>query len=481
MSQPSPESSVRIEQLLERAAARAPEKAALIYGERVWTYGALRAEVDRRALALISAGLRPGTVIAATERVTDEVVIAFLAACRADITFLHLSPTFAVSEIATLARRGGATCILTAHGEPHTALPDLATLPVNVPDTSPVGTVSGLARGSFDSIAALQVTSDTTRGTAKLVRQSHHMHTWLCATPTWWEIPEGVYYLPRPNALAIRLLAVALGLGATVVLSDTTEPRQMEREMAMHRVTSLWAVPAIVHLLTEHRSSPTAAFALQFVRTSTAPLSQRVQYAAAQRYGATIVQEYGSAEGGSMIGTPQGTPVGSIGKPYPGVAVRLVDVQGNDVPDGSIGELIVQSPGLMEGYLDDSEAEAQTLREGWLWTGDLAYRDAAAFSFLAGRRTLRINVGGFKVAPEEVEMVLMQHPAVREVAVLGMPDAIRGEVVRAIIVPNGTPPTIAALRAYCHRRLAGYKVPRRWEFRDALPRSPLGKILRQNL
>jgi len=146
MSQPSPESSVRIEQLLERAAARAPEKAALIYGERVWTYGALRAEVDRRALALISAGLRPGTVIATTERVTDEVVIAFLAACRADITFLHLSPTFAVSEIATLARRGGATCILTAHGEPHTALPDLAILPVNVPDTSPVSEVGGLAR-----------------------------------------------------------------------------------------------------------------------------------------------------------------------------------------------------------------------------------------------------------------------------------------------------------------------------------------------
>ena len=249
----------------------------------------------------------------------------------------------------------------------------------------------------------------------------------------------------------------------------------------MHRVTSLWAVPAIVHLLTEHRSSPTAAFALQFVRTSAAPLSQRVQHAAAQRYGATIVQEYGSAEGSSMIGTPEGTPVGSIGKPYPGVAVRLVDAQGNDVPDGSIGELIVQSPGLMEGYLDDPEAEAETLREGWLWTGDLASRDAAGFYFLVGRRTLRINVGGFKVAPEEVEMVLMQHPAVREVAVLGMPDAIRGEVVRAVIVPNGTPPTIAALRAYCHRRLAGYKVPRRWEFRDALPRSPLGKILRQNL
>ena len=165
----------------------------------------------------------------------------------------------------------------------------------------------------------------------------------------------------------------------------------------------------------------------------------------------------------------------------PNVAVRLVDAQRNDVPDGSVGEIIVQSPGLMEGYLDDPEAKAQTLREGWLWTGDLAYRDAAGFYFLVGRRTLRINVGGFKVAPEEVEMVLMQHPAVREVAVLGMPDAIRGEVVRAIIVPSDTPPTIAALRAYCHRRLAGYKVPRRWEFRDALPRSPLGKILRRDL
>ena len=112
-------------------------------------------EVNRWAHALISAGLRPGTVIATAERVTDEVVIVFLAACRTDITFLHLSPTLAVSEITTLAQRGGATRILTAHGEPHTALPDLATLPVNVPDTSPVGAVGGLAHGSFDTIAAI--------------------------------------------------------------------------------------------------------------------------------------------------------------------------------------------------------------------------------------------------------------------------------------------------------------------------------------
>lgn len=97
------------------------------------------------------------------------------------------------------------------------------------------------------------------------------------------------------------------------------------------------------------------------------------------------------------------------------------------------------------------------------------------------RRALRINVGGLKVAPEEVEAVLAQHPAVREVVALAMPDAARGEVVRVVIVPEGAPPSVGALRRYCRERLAGYKVPRRWEFRNDLPRSPLGKVPRHDL
>ena len=136
---------------------------------------------------------------------------------------------------------------------------------------------------------------------------------------------------------------------------------------------------------------------------------------------------------------------------------------------------------MMRGYLDDAEATARVLTDGWLRTGDLAWRDAKGRFFLAGRAALRISVGGLKVSPEEVEAVLRQHPAVRDVVVLGAPDATRGEIVRAVIVPAVPPPRVAELRRFCRERLAGYKVPRRWEFRDDLPRSPLGKPLRSAL
>ncbi|MFN8511819.1 MAG: AMP-binding protein [Chloroflexia bacterium] len=184
-----------------------------------------------------------------------------------------------------------------------------------------------------------------------------------------------------------------------------------------------------------------------------------------------------------MMASPvTGTPPGSVGKPNPGVEVRLLDDAGNEVAEGTTAEMVVRSPSMMLGYLDDPEATAAILRDGWLYTGDLAHRDAAGFYYIEGRRGLQINVGGSKVAPEEVEAVLLQHPGVREAVAVPQPDRSRGEVVRAIVVPEGDAPDAQALRRFCRARLAGYKVPRSIEFRsEPLPRSALGKVIRQRL
>jgi len=241
-------------------------------------------------------------------------------------------------------------------------------------------------------------------------------------------------------------------------------------------------IPAINGLLTEQRNRCPDGLILRVVRAGAAPFPPALHAAAERRYHALVVQEYGSVEGGSLLGTPRdGAPDGSIGKPHPNVDARIVDEDGRDLSEGATGELLARSPGLTLGYLDDPVAAARTLRDGWLWTGDLARRDTVGFYYLEGRRGLRINVGGYKVAPEEVEAVLEGHPGVREAVVLAMPDAARGEIVRAVIVPEGTAPSIGELRRYCRQRLAGYKVPRHFEFRDELPRSPLGKVLRHDL
>jgi acyl-CoA synthetase (AMP-forming)/AMP-acid ligase II len=163
------------------------------------------------------------------------------------------------------------------------------------------------------------------------------------------------------------------------------------------------------------------------------------------------------------------------------VDAQIVDADGEPLGPHAAGELIVRTPGMMLGYLDDPEATHGVLRDGWLWSGDLGRRDENGFYSLLGRRDSRINSSGFKVQPEEIEAVLALHPGVLEVAVTADPDPVRGEAIRAVIVPASRPPSPAELMRFCRARLAAYKVPRRFEFVDHLPRTPLGKLRRSHL
>ena len=477
---------VRVETLVGEAAARRPDHPALIYGERRWTYGQLRDEMNRRAAVLVEAGLQPGDVVATTEPITDDLAISFLASCRADLTFIALSSKLTAAEIAPLVARAGARCILTARGAAHLASPTVMPLPLQLPgapqatDRAEVSRRSSL--GTPESVAALQLTSGTTGGGPKLVQTPHRTLTWRRGMAMPWGDASSILCLAASNQFLPRTFSEALACCGTIVLSPSHNPERIEAEMAQHQVTALLTVPTIARLLVEQRRPCPAGIALRVVRSGTAPLPAAVRQEIERRYGAVILQSYASMEGGAMIGTPAtGAPEASIGKPYHGVAVRIVDEEGADLPDGEVGELIVRPPGLMRGYLDDPEATARVVHDGWLRAGDLARRDTDGFYYLEGRTSLRINVGGFKVSPGEVEAVLMQHPGVREAVVLAMPDAARGEIVRAVIVPRGDPPTIADLRHFCRAHLAGYKIPRRWEFRDDLPRSPLDKVLRHKL
>lgn len=478
--------SVRVEQLIDDAAMRRPDHPALMYGERCWTYAQLRAEMDRRAALLVEHGLRPGDVVAITAPMSDEVVLAALACCRADLVSCFLAPTSTAVEFLPLAIQASERCILTHDGMPHPALPNLRSLPIALPGLAGEAASEALCHrsrsGSVDAVALLQSTSGTSGGGVKLVERPHRALTWRWAMPPWDATPEDRTYIQRPGGASMQNYCRSFSVGGTVVLASTRDPAHMEAEMERHCVTALTSVPAILRLLADRTHPPPDGLHVRVVRSGSAALPIAVTRAISARYTAEILHEFASSEGGSMIETPRGgAPMGSVGIPLSGMAVRLVDRDGGDVREGATGELIVRTPGLMRGYLGNPEATTQTIRDGWLWTGDLARRDTDGFYFLEGRRTLRINVGGFKVAPEEVEAVLETHPGVHEVVVLGMPDAARGEVVRAVIVTKGDPPSVRDLRRFCQERLATYKVPRHWEFRATLPRSPLGKVLRHHL
>lgn len=173
---------------------------------------------------------------------------------------------------------------------------------------------------------------------------------------------------------------------------------------------------------------------------------------------------------------------GSVGTPIEMVEIKVVDVDDQEVAAGSWGEILIKGPNVMLGYWNRPEETAAALRGGWFHTGDIGYINPDGYVFLVDRVKDLINVGGFKIWPREVEEVLYRHPAIKECAVVGAPDALRGEVARAVVVlqPDADL-TSEALEAYCRDHMAAYKVPREIEFTAELPKSATGKILKRVL
>jgi acyl-coenzyme A synthetase/AMP-(fatty) acid ligase len=478
---------LRVEHTLDAAAAAQPHQVALVCGARRWTYGELRAERDRRAGVLVEAGLRVGDRLVTAERVSDEYVVTLFACAQAGVTHAGLSPLLTSGEQAALTARLAPRLALTATGAPHPGLPGAPNLPLALPGTPGAAAIAEAARrsaaGTADDPVMIRHSSGTTGQAPKLVLRPHRQLTCMCGHRPWPAGEGSIYSVPMTAVLNAPEICRTFALAATFVVPQETRINALEAELAAHGVTVVLASPALFGALSRQSQPPPPALRLETVRTFGAALAPEVRQAVEARYRAPVLEEYGTGECSAILRSPgPDTPAGSVGKPYPGVTVRLLDSAGDEVPAGAVGELVVRSPGVMLSYVDDPEATAAALHDGWLHTGDGARRDADGYYFLAGRRGLLINVAGHKVAPEEVEVVLDSHPGVREAVVVPQPDALRGEVVKAIVVPEGAAPDAQALRRYCRARLAGYKVPRSISFRETpLPRSALGKVLRQQL
>jgi long-chain acyl-CoA synthetase len=175
---------------------------------------------------------------------------------------------------------------------------------------------------------------------------------------------------------------------------------------------------------------------------------------------------------------------GSVGVPLPDVDVRIVDVETGEqtLPSGQVGEIIIQAPQIMVGYWECPTETNDMIRNGWVYTGDLGYLDEDGYLFIVDRKKDLIKPGGFQVWPREVEEIIATHPAAAEVSVAGVPDDYQGEAVKAwIVLREGQQVTAEEIRAYCKDKLVGYKVPRSVEFRDTLPKTMVGKVLRREL
>lgn len=288
-------------------------------------------------------------------------------------------------------------------------------------------------------------------------------------------------------ALTCNCLAyVALG-GHDILITDPRDTKGLIREMARRRFSAMTGVNTLYQSLVDHPDLPQVDFSsLKLVSAG----GMAVAAATAKRWaditGTTIHEGYGLSETSPVV-TSNPAELreynGSIGLPLPGTDVRLLDDDGHDVPAGEPGELCVRGPQLMKGYWNDPESTAASMTaDGYFRTGDVATMDADGYFRIVDRKKDMIAVSGLKVYPTEVEGALLGHPGVREAACIGVPDERTGEAVKVFIVRrSGASLDADGVRNFLRGELAPYKVPKHVEFRDELPKSNVGKILRREL
>lgn len=282
-------------------------------------------------------------------------------------------------------------------------------------------------------------------------------------------------------------LLVSLEAGTTLVAMRRFSVSRFWDAVREHDVTQLFAIASIPSLLMtappgprdrEHR----VRFALQI------GVPANLHAELEQRWGFPWVEGYGLTETGLVVSMPlERAPAmvgsGSIGVPCPGAEVRLVDGEGTEVAAGEPGEILIKAPGLMRGYLDRPEATAETLRDGWLHSGDLARADERGFLYFLGRRKDVVRRNGENIAAAEIEEVIRSHPAVEEVAVLAVPDELRGEEIKAHVAPlAGVELDPAEIVEHCRPRLSAHKLPRYVELRRRpFPRTPSMRVAKAAL
>jgi long-chain acyl-CoA synthetase len=270
--------------------------------------------------------------------------------------------------------------------------------------------------------------------------------------------------------------------GATCVLQRRFVAERALTACITHGVTLFFAVPTVYIALLAIPFAPACLQGVRYYFSAAATLPMQVERNWYERTGIHIHEGYGLTETspGASYNHVRAWKNGSVGAPVTGVQMRVVDAERRPLADGEIGEICIKGPNVMLGYYRREDDSARAIVDGWFHTGDIGYRDADGDYFIVDRLKDMINVSGFKVWPREVEEVLFHHDAVRESAVVGVPDAYSGEAVKAFIVLNEEV-SVEELRAHCRAWLSAYKVPKQLEIVDSIPKNATGKVLKTTL
>ncbi|NIO09005.1 MAG: AMP-binding protein [Deltaproteobacteria bacterium] len=456
--------------LLEETARRQPNKTALVWQGGSLSFGDLHRHASGFAADLAERGVHSGDRVCLHLPNDWSFVVALLGCFKLGATVAPISVLLKEQE----------------RGEILAALkPKEVVTEVNA-------TSAGWKTVTETNAPALMTYSSGSSGHPKGAVFSHDALTFAersWAGPVMGLLPEDIVLavLPFPHSFGLHggLLAPLL-TGSTVAVVERFVPETVLEAIAAHHVK---VYPGVATMFRRTLSSPafdrTDLSSLRVAISGAAPCPWELAKEWRTRTGTRIIRGYGMTELFRPISHLAADPTevpDAIGKPVPGVDVQLVDDNGKQVRQGEIGELLIKTPAAMNEYFEDPQGTKAVLEKGWFKTGDLAIILPNGFIQIAGRKEERILRGGYSVFPQEVEAVLLAHPAIAEAAVMGVSDPDMGEEVAAYVsLRSGANTTMADLEAHCRERLAGYKYPRRITILETLPKGPTGKVVKSLL
>lgn len=483
---------------------------AVISRGQTTTYGELRDQVGRLRGGLVANGIEPGDHVAIIAANNWYFVATYLAVLGVGAVAVPLNPSSPgpelVRELASIEAKAvmvGPTGRRSFADIDRTEVPSLhlvirssgdeSDLPGSVDlDSLLAAQPAPLVDRDPDDLAVLMFTSGTA-GFPKAAMLSHgnllanldQMQRHPHRSQTADDVSLGV--LPFFHIFGLNVvLGLALQSGGSVLTIERFDPESALEAIAKHGVTMIAGAPAMwsgwAHL---PGAAPDAFSTVRVAGSGASKLDEAVRATMLERFGLEVKEGYGLTEAGPVVTTATGmtAPPESIGAPLPGIRIRLIDADGQDVLVGDAGEIRVHGPNVFQGYWQDPDATANALtQDGWLKTGDLAVVDESGFLFLVDRMKDLIIVSGFNVYPGEVESVLAEHPAIAQAAVVGVQHPHSGEAVKAyVVVEDGMAVEEDDVIAFCEQKMARYKCPQKIIFVEEIPQGLGGKVLKREL
>lgn len=509
--------TISVPQMIEVSSQKYANHVAMSFYGHQTTYAELARGVQTFASALQAAGLEKGDRIAIMLPNCPQYVVAFHGTLHAGAIVTQVNPMSVERELAHILVDSGAKAIVILDAllprlravQQETDIEQVVVVSLQPSDatfeaaeTFDAFLKSGASRSvdtvvidPANDVAVLQYTGGTT-GRSKGAMLTHR--NLIANVRQCYEFFQDSYHLGRDKCLTVLPLFHVFGMtvcmnetfytGGMLILLPKFDVQEVAETIKREQPTVFPGVPTMYVALTHLPNIESYGLnSIRVCNSGGSPMPVELMREFERKTGSKVLEGYGLSEASPITHcnpTFAERKPGSIGLPYPSTEYKLVDLDTGttEVPVGEIGELAIRGPQVMKGYWHMPEETARTLRDGWLYTGDIARLDETGYVSIVDRKKDLIIASGYNIYPREIEEVLYEHPAVQEAIIIGVPDDYRGETVKAyVVLKPGIEASVEELAAYCKANMAPYKVPKLFEFRHQLPKSSVGKLLRREL